>query len=74
MRLILSLAIALISTLPTHAQDWPSKPITIMMGYPAGSGLDVVARTLQEPLEKTLEAAKVAAVLVDAVVTGGCAA
>ena len=25
-----------------------------MMGYPAGSGLDVVARTLQEPLEKVL--------------------
>lgn len=37
-----------------RAQDWPSKPITLVMGYPAGSGLDVVARILQEPLEKAL--------------------
>jgi tripartite-type tricarboxylate transporter receptor subunit TctC len=36
------------------AQDWPAKPITIVMGYPAGSGLDVVARTLQDALEKAL--------------------
>ena len=25
------------------AQDWPSKPITVVMGFPAGSGVDVVA-------------------------------
>src|SRR3954454_10913930 len=36
------------------AQDWPSKPITVVMGFPAGSGVDVVARTLQEAVEKTL--------------------
>ena len=39
---------------PVQAQDWPSRPITLVMGYPAGSGLDVVARILQEPLEKAL--------------------
>ena len=38
------------------AQDWPSKPITVVMGFPAGSGVDVVARTLQESMEKTLNA------------------
>ena len=38
------------------AQDWPAKPITIVMGFPAGSGVDVVARTLQEPIEKALNA------------------
>ena len=38
------------------AQDWPQpgQPITILMGFPAGSGVDVVARTLQEPMEKAL--------------------
>ena len=40
----------------SSAQDWPAKSITIVMGFPAGSGLDVVARTLQEPLEKALGA------------------
>ena len=38
------------------AQDWPSKPVTVIMGFPAGSGVDVVARILQEPLEKELGA------------------
>src|SRR3954470_18086876 len=36
------------------AQAWPSHPITILMGFPAGSGVDVVARMLQEPMEKSL--------------------
>ncbi len=40
---------------PVPAQDWPSaKPITIYMGFPPGSGVDVVARMLQPSLEKTL--------------------
>ena len=37
-----------------QAQDWPSKPVTIYMGFPAGSGVDVVARMLQPSLEKSL--------------------
>ncbi|MCW5745993.1 MAG: tripartite tricarboxylate transporter substrate binding protein [Alphaproteobacteria bacterium] len=42
---------------PAIAQDWPTaRPITILMGFPAGSAVDVVARTLQEPLEKALGA------------------
>jgi tripartite-type tricarboxylate transporter receptor subunit TctC len=36
---------------PAFAQDWPAKPITIVMGFPAGSGVDVVARTLQESMK-----------------------
>ncbi len=40
----------------TQAQgsDWPTKPVAIYMGFPAGSGVDVVARILQPSLEKTL--------------------
>lgn len=37
-----------------QAQDWPSKPITLLMGFPAGSGVDVVARMLQPSLEASL--------------------
>jgi len=36
------------------AQDYPSKPITLIMGFPAGSGVDVVARAIQDPLSKEL--------------------
>jgi tripartite-type tricarboxylate transporter receptor subunit TctC len=36
------------------AQAWPAHPVTILMGFPAGSGVDVVARMLQEPMEKSL--------------------
>lgn len=40
---------------PVHAQtDWPQKPITFIMGFPAGSGVDVIARGIQEPLGKVL--------------------
>jgi tripartite-type tricarboxylate transporter receptor subunit TctC len=40
-----------------HAQsaaDWPQHPVTFVMTFPAGSGVDVVARTIQEPLSKAL--------------------
>src|SRR6185436_14930883 len=36
------------------AQTWPARPIVVIMGFPAGSGVDVVARMLQEPMEKSL--------------------
>jgi tripartite-type tricarboxylate transporter receptor subunit TctC len=36
------------------AQSWPAQPITILMGFPAGSGVDVVARLLEEPMSKSL--------------------
>jgi tripartite-type tricarboxylate transporter receptor subunit TctC len=41
---------------PAQAQnvEWPSRPITITMGFPPGSGTDVVARTLQPLLDKAL--------------------
>ena len=37
------------------AQDaWPSRPITIMGGFPNGSGVDIYARKLAEPLSRAL--------------------
>src|SRR5215470_6257303 len=49
---VLALAFAL--TTASRADDWPSRPITIYMGFPAGSGVDLVARMLQPSLEKSL--------------------
>lgn len=37
-----------------QATDWPKQPITLIMGFPAGSGVDVVARAVQEPLSQKL--------------------
>ena len=50
------LSSVLLTLLPgvAFAQAWPAQPITMMMGFPAGSGVDVVARMLQEPMEKSL--------------------
>jgi tripartite-type tricarboxylate transporter receptor subunit TctC len=37
------------------AAEWPDgKPITIVMTFPPGSGVDVAGRLIQEPLEKLL--------------------
>jgi tripartite-type tricarboxylate transporter receptor subunit TctC len=52
----LSVAAGLFAT-PLFAQDWPTaRPITLIMGFPAGSGVDVVGRNLQESLQNTLGA------------------
>jgi hypothetical protein len=44
---------------PASAQPWPAKPITIVDGFPAGAGTDIVLRMYQEALEKDLGAALV---------------
>jgi tripartite-type tricarboxylate transporter receptor subunit TctC len=34
--------------------DWPSKPLKLVVGFPAGSTPDLMARTLAEPLSQAL--------------------
>jgi len=52
--------LALLSTFlaaSAAAQSWPSGgPITVVMGFPAGSGVDIVMRLLQVPMEQALNA------------------
>ena len=36
------------------AQAFPSKPITIVVPYPAGGTTDVLARVIAEPMQKIL--------------------
>ncbi|MCZ8291962.1 MAG: tripartite tricarboxylate transporter substrate binding protein [Hylemonella sp.] len=55
-RALLALGLLTLAT-GAHAQQqaaWPSKPVKIMVGFPAGTSPDLVARTLAEPLSKAL--------------------
>ena len=36
------------------AQTFPEKPIRVVLGFPAGSGNDVIMRMIQEPLSRSL--------------------
>ncbi|MBC5763124.1 Bug family tripartite tricarboxylate transporter substrate binding protein [Ramlibacter albus] len=57
-RTVLALALAA-ACAPALAQKsapaaWPTKPVRILVGFPAGSTPDLVARTISEPLSKAL--------------------
>ncbi len=50
---IIAICAALAAPLAS-AQAFPSKPIRIVVPYPAGGTTDIMARALQEPMQKTL--------------------
>lgn len=57
MKRILFSILAVLSAAPAFAQTWPAGgPITIVMGFPAGSGVDIVMRLFQVPMELALGA------------------
>ena len=44
-------AASLVAAVPAaQAQNWPDKPVRILVGYPPGGGTDLVARLVQQPL------------------------
>jgi len=57
MKSIRQLTVALFATLSlaAAAQEYPSKPIRILVGYTAGGAVDVVARTVGQHLSDTLK-------------------
>ena len=42
------------SVMPVHAQDYPSRSITVIVPFPAGGASDVVARIVTNQMSKTL--------------------
>ena len=52
---VAALAVVPALTSLAHAQEWPGKrPITMVVGFPAGGSADMIARTIAEPLAKRL--------------------
>src|SRR3954466_10879495 len=48
------LALAALASAPAHAQDYPNRPITLVVPYAAGGGNDVMARIVGEKMSRTL--------------------
>src|SRR3954462_98963 len=51
-RFVLLLAAA--AAFPAGAQDYPSKPIRIIIGYSAGGGNDIIVRAMTPEMSKSL--------------------
>src|SRR6185503_14009906 len=47
-------ALAAMPLLPAHAQDWPTRPIRIIVGTAAGGSPDIVSRLIGEKLSERL--------------------
>jgi tripartite-type tricarboxylate transporter receptor subunit TctC len=52
---LILLGMALLGPLPAHAQPYPNRPIKIIVPYAAGGAVDVVARTIGQPLAEALK-------------------
>jgi tripartite-type tricarboxylate transporter receptor subunit TctC len=54
MKRILALVVAAMLAAPAAAQDYPNKPIRIIVGYSAGGGNDIIVRVMVNELSKGL--------------------
>jgi tripartite-type tricarboxylate transporter receptor subunit TctC len=45
---------AMLAAPVAHAQDYPNRPITMLVGFPPGGSTDAAARILQDPMSQTL--------------------
>jgi tripartite-type tricarboxylate transporter receptor subunit TctC len=54
MRTTIALLGLVLATLPASAQEWPTKPVRIVVPFGAGSTPDVVARLIADHLQKKL--------------------
>lgn len=52
---LVALAAGPVPLAQAQAQSWPSKPLRLVVAYPAGGGLDLVARTVAQRLSEQLK-------------------
>lgn len=53
-RELLAAGLASVLPLAAHAQAWPSRPITLVVPFPPGGSVDLIARLYADPLAKAL--------------------
>ncbi|MGZ5078315.1 MAG: tripartite tricarboxylate transporter substrate binding protein [Usitatibacter sp.] len=53
-RLLISLVVFFAPAAAVAQSNWPDKPIHIIVPFTAGSGTDIIARTLAEPMSRAL--------------------
>jgi tripartite-type tricarboxylate transporter receptor subunit TctC len=51
---VLAIALSMAFAAASHAEIWPSRPITVIVPYPAGSPLDTVVRIVSDRLQTSL--------------------
>jgi len=49
-----ALAAALLAPAALQAQDYPTRPVTMIVGFPPGGSTDAAARILQDPMSQSL--------------------
>ena len=52
--LVAMFAAALMQSIPSHAQSYPSKPIRLIVPFPPGGGNDILARTISQRLTESI--------------------
>jgi tripartite-type tricarboxylate transporter receptor subunit TctC len=50
-----TLFLALLAGMPAQAQDWPARPVTVVVGFAAGGNTDVMARLASKVLTEALK-------------------
>lgn len=53
-RIVAAVAVVMAFAAPAAAQDWPTRPITMVVPFAAGGGFDVVARVIAPHLSESL--------------------
>jgi tripartite-type tricarboxylate transporter receptor subunit TctC len=54
-RLLAATSLAALAATAAQAQQWPTKPLRIVVPYPAGGSSDIIARSISQPLSEALK-------------------